>query len=223
MVVLPCMAVVTLLYAVAAVMGYLQFTNWSCANVSEAYTDDNWVFVGQIGVVLCITGGHPVNMFPLKIAVDKLFFFDKKESNIRRGIISVVCVLTAGAVAIVVDDLSDVLSLSGAIGNGPVCFAIPAIAYMNLRHPGRSLAQRLFCTWEGWVAIVLTAFVMGTIVVVIVNIATLGPSDGEEPDRRCGTVCETLPAGECGNGAAALLSNSESWWTRFARLLSIND
>ena len=92
MVALPCMLVVTLLYAVAAVMGYLQFTNWSCANVSEAYSDDVWVFVGQIGVVLCITGGHPVNMFPLKITVDKLLFFHRKESNIRRSIISAACV-----------------------------------------------------------------------------------------------------------------------------------
>ena len=215
------MVVITLLYAVAAVMGYLQFTNWSCANISEAYADDVWVFVGQIGVVLCITGGHPVNMFPLKIAVDKLLFFEREESNIRRAIISAACVLSAGAVAIIVDDLSDVLSLSGAIGNGPVCFALPAIAYMNLRHAERPLAERVFCTWEGWVAIVLTVFVIGTIVVVIVNIATLGPSDGEDPGLTCGKACETLPPGECSTAAPAALSNSETWWIRAARLLSM--
>lgn len=218
MVILPCMVVVTLLYAVAAVMGYLQFTNWSCANISEAYSDDMWVFVGQIGVVLCITGGHPVNMFPLKIAVDKLFFFERPESNIRRSIISVVCVLSAGCVAIVVDDLSDVLALSGSIGNGPVCFALPAIAYMNLRHGERPLAQRIFCTWEGWTSILLTGFVIGTIVVVIVNIATLGPSDGEDPDFECGVACETLAPGEC-KADTATLGESENWWTRAAHLL----
>ena len=221
MVILPCMVVVTLLYAVAAVMGYLQFTNWSCANISEAYSDDVWVFVGQIGVVLCITGGHPVNMFPLKIAVDKLFFFEREESNLRRMIISAACVLSAGCVAMVVDDLSDVLALSGSIGNGPVCFALPAIAYMNLRHTERPLTQRMFCTWEGWAAIVLTVFTIATIVVVVVNIATLGPSDGEDPGLNCGAVCEALPPGECDNGAAvAAHSDGEPWWTRAARLLS---
>jgi len=221
MVALPCMLVVTLLYAVAAVMGYLQFTNWSCANVSEAYSDDVWVFVGQIGVVLCITGGHPVNMFPLKIAVDKLLFFHRKESNIRRSIISAACVLSAGAVAIIVDDLSDVLSLSGAVGNGPVCFSIPAIAYMNLRHADRPLAQRVFCTWEGWVAILLTTFVSGTIVVVIVNLATLGPADsgGEEPGLKCGSICETLPPGECGEDVGATFGHEKSWWVRAEGLL----
>lgn len=218
MVVLPCMVVVTLLYAVAAVMGYLQFTNWSCANISEAYADDTWVFVGQIGVVLCITGGHPVNMFPLKIAVDKLLFFERPESNSRRGIISAVCVLTAGCVAIVVDDLSDVLALSGSIGNGPVCFALPAIAYMNLRHRERPVAQRVFCTWEGWVSIILTIFVIGTIVVVIVNIATLGQSDGEDPGLKCGVACETLAPGEC-EPDAATLGDSETWLARATRLL----
>ena len=99
-VLLPCVTLIALLYAVAGVMGYLQFTNWTCPNISEAYTDDDFVFVGQIGVVLCITGGHPVNMFPLKIAIDKLLFFESAPSHLRRGVISAFCVLSAGAIAL---------------------------------------------------------------------------------------------------------------------------
>ena len=198
-VLLPCVTLIAVLYAVAGVMGYLQFTNWTCPNISEAYTDDDFVFVGQIGVVLCITGGHPVNMFPLKIAIDKLLFFESAPSHLRRGVISAFCVLSAGAVALAIEDLSDVLSLTGALGSGPISFSLPAIAFMNTRHPDKPLAVRLLCTAEGWVSIVLTAFVVATIAVVTVNFATLGPADGDEPDFQCGAVCAGLPPGGCPN------------------------
>lgn len=82
------------------------------------------------------------------------------------------------------------------------------------------LTECLCCqTWEGWVAIVLSVFVLATIVVVIVNIATFGPSDGEEPGFQCGAICQTLPAGECGGVDEDGLRGEESWWARAAGLL----
>lgn len=196
-VLLPCMLFCFALCGVTGVFGYLSFTNWVCANISESYQDNNFVVVGQIGVVVCIAGGHPVNMFPLKLALDKLLFFGSAPSYKRLCAISTVVVWSAGAMALLFDDLDDVLSLTGAIGKGPIAFVLPPIAFLNTRHGKENIITRLFCHWEGWVVLVLSCFVLSGMVSVVVELAMSGPTL-ETTD--CGEICTTLPPGSCGAG-----------------------
>ena len=115
-------------------------------------------------------------------------------------------VFLAGILAVVFDDLEDVLTLSGSIGAGPIAFVLPPIAYMNVCHGDKTLKRRLFTTAEGWAVIVLSCFVLSTIVVVVANLTSsfFVPGGGgfpgdEEPSSFCGEICETLPPGSCGD------------------------
>ena len=86
----PCMSFFFLLYCLTGIMGYVTFTDWVCSNVADAFADDVFVTLGQAGVIVCITGGHPVNMFPLKLAIDKLLFFSRPSSQKRLMVISTI-------------------------------------------------------------------------------------------------------------------------------------
>ena len=60
------------LYMLVGMGGYLQFGSRQCPVITNAYVDDRAMQIAQIFVIVCVTGGHPIQTFQARISLDAL-------------------------------------------------------------------------------------------------------------------------------------------------------
>ena len=60
-------AVCALLYLFVGLLGYLQFSNCVCNNISVSFGPSGWVAVGQSFVVFSVIAGYPTNTWPCRL------------------------------------------------------------------------------------------------------------------------------------------------------------
>ena len=58
-----------MLYLFVGLLGYLQFSNCVCNNISVSFGPSGWVAVGQSFVVFSVIAGYPTNTWPCRDAV----------------------------------------------------------------------------------------------------------------------------------------------------------
>lgn len=64
-----CAGLSALLYLFVGLLGYLQFSNCVCNNISVSFGPSGWVAVGQSFVVFSVIAGYPTNTWPCRDAV----------------------------------------------------------------------------------------------------------------------------------------------------------
>jgi len=177
------------IYPVMANLGYGQFTDRTCSNIIQSYSDDALLVVARVGVLVCVTGGHPVNGFPLKVSTECLLIPKEKRSPaVRKMIITFWCVLSTllAASGATIDSF---VEIAGGFGGSATAFVLPAMAYQAIKTKGWTMRDRLLSKYT-----ILSAScgaLVGLLTILVV-IKTAGSPTVE-------TSCENLPC--CGDNA----------------------
>jgi len=121
-------ALICMLYLAVGLIGALAFENPG-PNLLENFPDSNVVAFLRLGIIVMITLLYPIINFPCVQAVDSLIAGRFGAPSMRRWkIMSVLGFVFVLLIDTLVTDLSDVFSLSGALGLGLVAYVLPCSA-----------------------------------------------------------------------------------------------
>ncbi|KAJ9461356.1 Vacuolar amino acid transporter 2 [Diplonema papillatum] len=169
-------------YAVVGYFGYRAFYNKVEGNVLLNHeADETEVTIGRIGVAVSVMAGYPMMCAPCVTALDRMFFPRREIDLWGRRIVWVLVFLgfTFG-IAILIEDVSIVLGLTGASGLTAAAFLIPAALYIYL-----------YREEHGWFGTALTkwahvTFALGCFfgsVAIVINL--IDAFDGDDDDIEC--------------------------------------
>ena len=112
----------SMIYPIMVNMGYLQLTDRVCANIIQSYTGDALFFAACIGVLICVTGGHPVNGFPLQVSTECILFPGAPKSDVRKRVIITFWCLASTLLAASGATTDAFVEIAGAFGGSSVAF-----------------------------------------------------------------------------------------------------
>jgi amino acid permease len=96
------------------------------------------VMIAQILISCGLCIGIPVNYFPLRKAIFNQTFGDSEYTKKRAIITAAIFSSSSCILAILLPEISSVLSILGGFGCVTICFVIPMIAYINVLHERRT-------------------------------------------------------------------------------------
>lgn len=177
--------VVTAIFAVVGLGGYLSFGRYVKGDLLLCYPDTAEVATIRLAFAMIVVFSHPVVSYPVSSSVDALLGLcggvccrgsrppiaqpaeDASSDALfvtdtrRRRIIGVYLALTL-AVALSVEDLGIIISLSGAIASALLVFIVPGACYLSLVRKGTTLFRglALICLVSGVILLPVLAYIV---------------------------------------------------------------
>ncbi|ORX49749.1 hypothetical protein BCR36DRAFT_412717 [Piromyces finnis] len=162
-----------ILYWVVGIYGYLTFGDQTESNVISMYPASSYIILfGQLSMVIMVMLSYPLQMFPCRLSLDKVFYNLKRILNFNnegRSLINptetsymtanpsnhsepmsdkkfffmTLSILVCSYVlACSVKTLGIVLSIVGATGSTMICYILPGILYYKLETENNHMAHR---------------------------------------------------------------------------------
>ncbi|KJE97807.1 hypothetical protein CAOG_07901 [Capsaspora owczarzaki ATCC 30864] len=190
------MSICLTLYLLVATFGYLTFYDQVRGNILLNYdVNDDFVMVGRLALALVITFSFPLMAQPCVANLDALLFPRSRPAPVRHFIEVFLLIGVAYAVAMLVEDVSVVLGISGALGSTVISFILPALIFLRLdsrtKAPINGGISGVF-TLEHIPAMALLT--LGTIFCVVSTVVTLIPEDSAPSTSLCITGNHTSNA-----------------------------
>eukprot|EP01062_Namystynia_karyoxenos_P069994 TRINITY_DN65388_c0_g1_i1.p1 TRINITY_DN65388_c0_g1~~TRINITY_DN65388_c0_g1_i1.p1 ORF type:complete len:582 (+),score=172.73 TRINITY_DN65388_c0_g1_i1:92-1747(+) len=183
-----------LVYGMVGAFGYYTFYGETDGNIILNHNaDDTAITVGRIGVAISVMAGFPMMMNPCVAALDALVFPAREPSiwGRRLGWLLIVIACSFG-LAMIVEDVSLILGITGAGALTCASFIIPSVAYVTVfhkHHGGNCGSTLLKVAW----LVLLLGVCFGGISLVMAVIDDIINADGKTP---C-TWPENCPAQRC--------------------------
>ena len=143
-----------MIYLFVGLMGYLQFSNCVCSNISVSYGPSGWVAVGQAFVVFSVIAGYPTNCWPGRDAVLELVWplccraggsgQPSAPSLTVKRFVAVLFLIFASITAWFDPEFDQVLALIGAFGGSSTAFVLPSYAVSASSTPQVPVMTRSF-------------------------------------------------------------------------------
>jgi len=168
-------------YGMVGSFGYYTFYNKTKGNIILNFNaDDNAITAGRLGVALSVMAGYPMMMNPCVSALDALVFPNAEPSpwGRRLGWLAVGIGGSFG-LAMLIDDVSIVLGLTGAGALTVASFIIPGALYVatfGRAAGGKCKTLMLQLAW----AVVIAGLILGSISVVVTIIDDIVNHDGSD-------------------------------------------
>jgi amino acid permease len=125
------------LYVCVGLIGALAFADPG-SNLLENFPDSHLVSFLRLGIVVMITLLYPIINFPCVQAIDALRGKFTAPSMRRWRIMSVLGLVFVLTIDTAISDLGPVFGLAGALGLGPVAYALPCSAFIAVSMKQRS-------------------------------------------------------------------------------------
>jgi len=161
--------------------GYYTFYNKTKGNIILNFNaDDNAITAGRLGVALSVMAGYPMMMNPCVSALDALVFPNAEPSPWGRRLVWLVFGIGGSfGLAMLIDDVSIVLGLTGAGALTVASFIIPGALYVatfGRSAGGKCKTLMLQLAW----AVVIVGLILGSISVVVTIIDDIVNHDGSD-------------------------------------------
>ena len=135
-------------YLIVSVFGYLSFYDATRGNILLNFaTDDTLANIGRVAMVLVITTSFPMMSHPCVKTFDDIAFPQRAPSRWRWIMEAIAFSLGAWGVAVLVSDVSVIISFVGATAASTIIFILPASCYLTLVPDKRLFAPRKVISW----------------------------------------------------------------------------
>ncbi|MES1908525.1 MAG: hypothetical protein MHM6MM_001443 [Cercozoa sp. M6MM] len=165
---MQAMAACFLVYASAALAGYLQFGNDVCGEVLSSLPNNSFSTVARLLMAACLVCTFPLPFSAARHNFDGLFFPKAVWTRKRHVIQTVSLVVSAVFFAVVFPQVEKILGFQGAIVGSLVVYVFPSLIYLRLVTQRPKLLTYLaygmlvFGTVTGILGTVVTAMVSPT-------------------------------------------------------------
>jgi len=120
------------IYAMAALLGFLQFPDTVDGNVMLSYPRGVAVDVLLFSMAISTILSYPVILYPCRFNVDKLVWGDKPLTYQRFVSVNIAIILVAFVVAVAVPSFATILQLFGSVTSTAIGFVLPSVFYLKL-------------------------------------------------------------------------------------------
>eukprot|EP01065_Artemidia_motanka_P000702 TRINITY_DN10320_c0_g1_i1.p1 TRINITY_DN10320_c0_g1~~TRINITY_DN10320_c0_g1_i1.p1 ORF type:complete len:582 (+),score=188.19 TRINITY_DN10320_c0_g1_i1:62-1747(+) len=123
-----------LVYGMVGAFGYYTFYGKTGGNIILNHkADDTAVTIGRLGVAVSVMAGYPMMMNPCCSALDALFFPNREPSIWGRRLVWMAFAIGATfGLALLIEDVSVVLGLTGAGALTVASFIIPGMSFITV-------------------------------------------------------------------------------------------
>ena len=193
-------------FALIGAFGYYMFYGKTNGNILLNHeADDTAVTIGRLGVALSVGFGYPTQAGPAVASLDGLFFPNREPSVWGRRLAWLLVFLgVTFGLAMVIDDVSIAMGLTGAGGLTCACFLLPSYIYIRTFEDGAGGKFKLWSQRIAWLTICLGVF-FGSSALVVNMIDAFDGADTIDctwpencPAQRCCPANHTYgPPGPC--------------------------
>ncbi|XP_027023110.1 sodium-coupled neutral amino acid transporter 5 [Tachysurus fulvidraco] len=122
-----------IMYLLTAIFGYLTFYGNVKDELLKSYsTNDTLMLCVRLAVLVAVTLTVPVVLFPIRRAVQQLFFNNKPFRWVRHIAIAVILLIFVNILVIFVPDIREIFGVIGATSAPSLIFILPGIFYIRI-------------------------------------------------------------------------------------------
>ena len=130
-----CIGIVFVIYCAVGYFGYFSFGDLADSNILTMYPQNESILIVRIGLSLAIAFSYPVLLHPCRNSLGALLFDEADCSQLtlfRFWALTALIVACSFGIALVADDLGDILGIVGSSGISVISFVLPGLFYWNM-------------------------------------------------------------------------------------------
>ena len=147
-----CIGIVFVIYCAVGFCGYFTYGDAADSNVLNMYPLNKSVLVVRLGLSLAIAFSYPVLLHPCRGCLASMLFDEpqcERLSAMRFWALTGAIVVCSFGVALVADDLGDILGIVGASGISVISFVLPGLFYANMEGVRKAEGEWYRCKRNG--------------------------------------------------------------------------
>ena len=162
-VIILTITVVFTIYCLVGYFGYYTYGTNAHSNILLNYPQNESIVIVRIGLSLAIAFSYPVLLHPCRNCLGSLVFDEpncEKLSMKRFWILTGCIVIFSFAIAMVADDLGDILGIVGSTGISVIAFILPGLFYYYMDGLDKMDGKWYKCKRNAGLLIVVVGFIL---------------------------------------------------------------
>eukprot|EP01084_Bolivina_argentea_P173184 299968_1 len=155
---------VFVIYCTVGYFGYYTYGDFVASNILTKYPQEEAILIVRIGLSFAIAFSYPVLLHPCRNCLGSMFFNEPNceyLSPFRFWLLTGLIVVFSFAIAMVADDLGDILGIIGATGISVIAFILPGLFYYYMK--GVEEIDKEYYKWKRNCGLVFV--VIGTVLI----------------------------------------------------------